>query len=394
MKVWIVNPFDNTPMEGYRPQRYWLMARAFVRAGHEVVYWTSDFSHASKKRRELVRGAADGFAVVMVETLAYPRNVCLARVRSHLRLARAWKRMADECGEKPEVVIASMPPLGLCDAARAFAAECGAFFVADVQDAWPETFERILPGAAVSLLGMRRTARRIYLKADAVSAVARRYLELARKYGSDAPGAVFGHCIENGESLLPEKTASGEGLRLAYIGNMSMSYDLATLVKAVAGMERVTLDLAGDGPDRPRLESLVKSAGAAGNIRMHRYLAEEELKAMLLSCDAGVVPMHPDSCVGVPGKMADYAAAGLKIIECLGGETAEMVDRFGVGTHYRAGDVESLRAAITAAGSIDNSRGRQAFSDNFSASMVMEGFVQWVSRRCRGVGRKHGGDMV
>ena len=46
MTVWIQNPFDNLPQEGFRKQRYWLMAEAFVRAGHDVVYWTSDFSHA------------------------------------------------------------------------------------------------------------------------------------------------------------------------------------------------------------------------------------------------------------------------------------------------------------------------------------------------------------
>ena len=32
MTVWIVNPFDNLPPEGYRPQRYWLMSRAFAEA--------------------------------------------------------------------------------------------------------------------------------------------------------------------------------------------------------------------------------------------------------------------------------------------------------------------------------------------------------------------------
>ena len=37
MTVWIQNPFDNLPCEGYRKQRYWLMAEAFARAGHSVV---------------------------------------------------------------------------------------------------------------------------------------------------------------------------------------------------------------------------------------------------------------------------------------------------------------------------------------------------------------------
>ena len=36
MTVWIENPFDNLPAEGFRPQRYWLMAEAFAKAGHDV----------------------------------------------------------------------------------------------------------------------------------------------------------------------------------------------------------------------------------------------------------------------------------------------------------------------------------------------------------------------
>ena len=28
MRVWLENPFDNLPLEGFRPQRYWLLAEA------------------------------------------------------------------------------------------------------------------------------------------------------------------------------------------------------------------------------------------------------------------------------------------------------------------------------------------------------------------------------
>ena len=63
MAVWIVNPFDNLPTEGNRPQRYWLMGRAFAKAGHKVVLWSSDFSHATKAKRKFVRECDDGFEV-------------------------------------------------------------------------------------------------------------------------------------------------------------------------------------------------------------------------------------------------------------------------------------------------------------------------------------------
>ena len=90
MEVWIANPFDNLPPEGCRPQRYWLMARAFARAGHSVTLWTSDFSHARKAPRKLAPGAAwggDGFRLVMVPTPQYPRNICTEECSNHRTIA-------------------------------------------------------------------------------------------------------------------------------------------------------------------------------------------------------------------------------------------------------------------------------------------------------------------
>ena len=98
MNVWIANPFDNLPPEGARPQRYWLMARAFARAGHRVTLWSSDFSHARKAPRALVDGArweGDGFRLVLVPTPPYPRNVCLRRILSHRAFARNLRTLAE-----------------------------------------------------------------------------------------------------------------------------------------------------------------------------------------------------------------------------------------------------------------------------------------------------------
>ena len=381
MRVWLINPFDNLPSEGYRPQRYWLMARAFVKAGHEVVYWTSDFSHAAKQKRNLVREVDDGFAVRMIPTLAYPKNICVKRISSHRMLSHDWYAMAGKELGNPDVVIASSPPLGLCDAARRFARERGAMFVADVQDAWPETFERILPGFVFSLLGMRRMAKRIYCGADGISAVATRYIELAQKYGSNVPCSVFGHCIDMvGKPTRVEYDT--QGLRLVYIGNMSLSYDLETVIKAVTGLDGVTLDVAGNGPDLHRLEKL---ASGVTNINFHGYLDDSALADLLSRCDVGVIPMFANSCVGVPGKIADYAAAHLRIIESLGGETADITDRFCIGAHYKVGDVSSLRIAIESL-LFQRPEGQQeAFAAEFDANKVMPRYVKWIEDliKCR-----------
>ena len=90
MNVWIVNPFDNLPVEGYRPQRYWLMSEAFARAGHAVTFWTQDWSHAKKKRRAVLNAQPSTFNLVFVPVPEYGRNICLKRIWSHWRFAKNW----------------------------------------------------------------------------------------------------------------------------------------------------------------------------------------------------------------------------------------------------------------------------------------------------------------
>ncbi|MBR2839555.1 MAG: hypothetical protein IKE55_12270, partial [Kiritimatiellae bacterium] len=147
MTVWIQNPFDGLPSEGGRKQRYWLMSEAFLRAGHSVVYWTSDFSHATKGRRPPVPSGLvpSGMEVRFVPTRPYRSNVCLARQLSHRAYAAEWRRMASASREPPGLIVTSMPTISAACAALALGRRFGARVVADVQDAWPETFVRLFP---------------------------------------------------------------------------------------------------------------------------------------------------------------------------------------------------------------------------------------------------------
>ena len=379
MTVWIVNPFDNLPSEGYRPQRYWLMARAFAQAGHRTTYWTSDFSHAHKAPRKLdgIDGmaAACGFRMKFVPTKPYPTNICLHRILSHRAFARTWRRLAETEAERPDVVIASMPPLSSCAAALKFCRRAGARFITDVQDAWPETFYRVAP--AWMFAPFRATARRIYRSADAVTAVAARYIELAKSYGATAPT----HLCHLGIWLDAVKGETGKvkgesTFTLIYLGAMGASYDLETVIDAVKEMEDVELDVAGSGPKEQALRS---RAADCVRIRFHGYLAENDLHMLLSKADAGVIPMFPDSCVGVPNKLADYAAAGLRVVNSLPGETADIVARFSAGTFYEAGSVESFKAAVRdlqkkeASGFLPD-----AFRDFFDARRLYADYVRFI----------------
>ena len=184
MNVWIINPFDNLPVEGYRPQRYWLMAEAFARAGHAVSLWTQDWSHAKKAKRKIVNAPPTTFSLVFVPVPGYGRNICPQRIWSHWRFARNWAAMAAG-RKKPDLIVVSSPPLFIGREVRRFCARTGAKYIVDIMDAWPETFERVVP--RWTLGWMRNLARENYRHAAGITAVAQRYLDLAKAYGADSP---------------------------------------------------------------------------------------------------------------------------------------------------------------------------------------------------------------
>lgn len=341
MRVWIVNPFDNLPPEGYRPMRYWLMASAFARAGHDATYWTADFSHANKKPRSMAVDAPEPpFRLVLMHEPAYSSNVSLRRLWAHWRWAKAWR---DAVGREtpPDVIVVSSPPLAIGGEVRRYASRTGAKVVVDVMDDWPGTFERVAP--RWTLAPLRRLARANMRAASAVTVVADRYADLARGLGFAGRVERFYHGIELGAG--PRRGGAADGsLRIVYAGSLGRTYDLATAMEALSLVKGATLDIAGAGE---RLEGLRRLAATLNApVRFHGYLAEDALRELLASCDVGLVPMDPASCVGVPYKFADYARAGLAIASSLGGESGRLLARHGAGVAYRGGDPQSLAASL------------------------------------------------
>lgn len=365
MNVWINNPFDNLPGEGRRPQRYCLLCRALAKAGHRVVWWSSDFSHPLKRHRTLepVYDLPEGFQVRLIPTMPYYDNIGLRRAWSHRRYAAAWKRLAEAAvaaGElpKPDLILTSWPPIDTAAVARQLRTKWGCKVVVDVMDAWPENFYRLIPGpiwlrdlvADLLFAPLRLAARRAYRLADAVSGVGLTYLDLAVRYGCRAPRHLCYHGIARmNNGAYRYNLDESEPLRVIYVGNMGRSYDLLTVVRAVRALaeagEHIRLDLAGTGP---REQLLRREAAGCESIRFYGYLSNEDMQQLLADSDIAVIPMFPDSFVAVPYKLADYAAAGLPILCCLTGETQRMIERYRAGTMYRAGDVEDLMATLRA----------------------------------------------
>jgi len=380
LTVWLVNPFDDIPGEGLPPLRYWTLARVLAARGHDVTWWTATWSHRRKAIRTAPLGIRDdeGFAVRLVAVRPYKKNVSLARIGSHRDFGRTFERLANESIssgqlERPDIILASLPPLEGPEAAARLARRLDATFVLDVQDLWPETFGRLLPGPrflqrllAPFVVGAMQNRRKALLKAaNAVSATTLTFVEKvlcgvpqslprhvcyvgAYPQEFDSPPRTSHHVPQpDGESHAALDVPS---LECVYAGSLEAGQDLDVLAAAVRQLSaagvKATIHVAGTGSAEAGLRRAAAVLGGSSRLEVHGLLPRQAYVNLLSRCDVGLVCVKPESQVVLPNKACDYAAAGLALVNSLPGELQRLIDEHAAGVAYTAGDAASLAQAI------------------------------------------------
>jgi len=427
LSIWIVNPFDDIPGEGLPPLRYWSLARVLAGRGHDVTWWTATWSHRRKAARTtpLLTRDEEGFTVRLVAVRPYTKNVSFARLASHRDFGRTFERLANEsiaAGklQRPDIILASLPPLEGPEAAARLAQRLDANLVVDLMDVWPETFERLLPGPQwlrktlyPLLFGRMARRRRTLLEAaDAVSSCARGYLDLIPEAASDhrprhvchlgawlpefaepprpideIPDA-SGVSMTNARAVQSAATSAATPLACVYAGTLEAGQDLDTLLAAARLLSAqgvpATLHVAGTGQLEPSLRAAAEAIRGSCTVRVHGLLERGAYVRLVSECDVGLVLVKPESLVAVPYKVCDYAAAGLALVNSLPGELERFVADYRAGLPYTAGNADSLaRAIATLAGDrrrlLDLRHGSRRLAEaEFDREKTYASFADWL----------------
>jgi len=379
MVVWVINPYDELPNATDIPLRYWSLCKELVSQGHEVIWWSSDFSHRTKSHRSPCP-PLDGFHIELVPTPAYQKNISWARLRNHQTFAQRFLQLArekvlDKQLRPPDRLVVSLPPLETAQAAFSLREEFGGEVVLDIMDAWPEIFFQVLPQSLSRWLGPLlfrhwvKLARNAHRRADRISAVGYQYLKNAAQYCGDTvplwrKGVLTSSHVTNRyhlcyhgvdlrqyDSATKRKESSSEKIAV-YIGALEKGYDLQTVLEVAHRWEQNkampwTLHIAGQGSKEGEWKRLCQTLWGKNpptRLVWHGYLQSQELRDLLRTATVGIIPNRASSHVSCPYKMGEYTGAGLPILSCLPGESAQLLAEWKAGLSYEEGNPDSLSA--------------------------------------------------
>ena len=351
-----------TPEVGATSTRLHAFAAGLASRGHEVHVVCEVPNHPQGEIREGFKGGAgrrrtlDGVHVtyVWVHTRAEKSS------RDRLLFYLSYAAMATAAGAllpRPDVILASSPPLFVGAAATALARIHRVPWVLDVRDLWPDAAVAVGElGSGPALVAAERLERFLYRDAAAVCVVTEPFRSIVAQRGGD-PGRVV--LVPNGTTQLwldaADRPRDREAVGLppdrflwAFGGNLGLAQGLDTAIDAarLLGPEYALL-LLGDGAARQGLEARAREL-APGQVLFRDQLPPGPAADLLVCADALLVSLSADPALSsfVPSKLFDFCALGRPVVLAVNGEAARLASAAGAAFVVPPGDPEALAAAI------------------------------------------------
>lgn len=356
-KILIIAPYTTLPGEvGFNRLGY--LAEKLASSGNDVYLVTSNFNHGNKAFRNILeinnRLNSCGYKVKFIKELGYKKNVGLDRVKSHFYFNKNLKLFFRNMMEKPDVIYCAYPTMGAAYISGKFAKENKIPFILDIQDVWPESIKTAinLPGKIVDFLIFPFTiyANKIYSMADFIIGVSQTYVDRAKKVNNKAKGFLrifIGTDLHYFDQFRFDSVEKSEGeFWITYIGNLSYSYDIETVIKAVTilkgkGYEKIKFKIMGGGPFVDRFKNYARRLNAP--VDFLGYKKHEEMIPFLVNSDIAVNAISRGSQSSITNKIGDYLAAGLPVLNSsMNKEFMSMVENYKLGLNYLPGDYKKL----------------------------------------------------
>ncbi len=365
MHILIVSQYFH-PEVGATQTRMLEFARALAREGHRLTVLTEFPNHPrgrippEYRGKMFTRETFEGFDILRVWVRASESKSALSRLAFYFSFTFMAFMRGLFLFPRPDVVLATSPPLFSAAAGWALGFVYGAKFILDIRDLWPKAAE------ALGMLADRRfikpaewLERFLYRRADRITAVTKGF---CAHIASLVPGEEKIEWLPNGaatDSFSPEKTDPGLRARLElkdkFIVTFAGTHGIAQGLPAILETARLLRDddpgvvflFLGEGPVK---EALVESArsGDLSNVRFHPGVPMDEAAPFVNMSDLLLVPLKndPEFRSFIPSKLFDFMACARPIVLSVDGEARAILEEAGAGVWIPAEDPRALAEAI------------------------------------------------
>jgi glycosyltransferase involved in cell wall biosynthesis len=134
-----------------------------------------------------------------------------------------------------------------------------------------------------------------------------------------------------------------ENAPLLYFGRLSAEKGVDDLLHAMQRVPHLRLIVAGDGPERGKLEQLAAELGLA-NVEFAGHMRGEDLERAIANSRFTVLPSHAYETLGKT--ILESYAEGRSVVSTDLGSRRELVHEGKTGLLYKTGDVEQLASAL------------------------------------------------
>ena len=334
MRIVIFSPYEQPYAQ---TSRNFDFATRLVSRGHEVIIFTNNFCHRTRRRFFESKGSGGqtvvnfkGVSVVWLNSRPYFDN---SIGRAWNALSFVWLALTSARGEivSPEVVVAdSVPPTaGLLGwaVAKSFRAR----FIYQIRDVWPIAlvYDGALTKASPIYWILRVIEKFLYKHSDSICSSLRNVSGHVESSGADPRKVVW---IPNGVDLdrfavpSPLKRGGCEvggeqyELKVIYTGGYGNAHDVLSIVKAASitwkSGYRFLFELYGDGVKRAGCEEFAQQE-AVDNVRFFDSVPRESVPDVLSTADVLVAAVTDSDAYQFGlnlNKLYDYFAAARPVV--------------------------------------------------------------------------------